>query len=316
MKKSYLAIAIICIGILAFVGISFTSQGSAPEKVQSPSVASENGSQSDPSTAPQTVTDEANSPEKDNTAAESEEKQQQQKPAENNLSQYQQYDNTKHGWGFTRNKEHQQPAVGWYGPVISKYNSIYVGDPHQKKIYLTFDEGYENGYTPMILDVLKANNVKAHFFITSAYLKDQPELVKRMVAEGHVVGNHSVNHPSMPEVSVEQAIQEIQGLQQQLDSVVKYDMYLFRPPRGEWSERTLKITEDLGYKTVFWSMAYQDWLVDQQQGWERAYNHVMENIHNGAVILLHAVSSDNAEALDRIIKDLKKQGYVFSVIEK
>lgn len=319
MKKRFVAIAVIGLGILAFVGQTFISHGSTPDTekntpvVQQDTVNKATGTQD---TTPQQSTDSTNITAQKDNPAKVEKNQPEQKTVVKNTGQYDQYNNTRNGWGFTRNKEHQQPAVGWYGPAITKYNGIYVGNPQQKKIYLTFDEGYENGYTPKILDVLKANNVKAHFFITSGYLKDQPELVKRMVAEGHVVGNHSVNHPSMPEVSTEQAIQEIQGLQEQLDTVVKYPMYLFRPPRGEWSERTLKITEDLGYKTVFWSMAYQDWLVDQQQGWERAYNHVMENIHNGAVILLHAVSSDNAEALDKIIKDLQKQGYVFSVIEK
>lgn len=320
MQKRLVVIAVISLGILVFVGQAFISHGYTPDKEKNTPVAEQTalnnstGPQDQPPQTPATV--EPKTIENESKATEVDKPQQKQKTAEKNTNQYSQYNNAKNGWGFTRNKDHQQPTVGWYGPAIAKYNGIYVGNPQQKKIYLTFDEGYENGYTPKILDVLRANNVKAHFFITAAYLKDQPELVKRMVAEGHVVGNHSVNHPSMPEVSTEQAIQEIQGLQEQLDGFVKYDMYLFRPPRGEWSERTLKITEDLGYKTVFWSMAYQDWLVDQQQGWERAYNHVMENIHNGAVILLHAVSSDNAEALDRIIKDLQKQGYVFSVIEK
>lgn len=284
MRKRFVVITIISIALLTVLGKIYISQDSAPGQTQHTAVTQQDA---EDKTNPQ--------PKKED---------------------YNQYNNSKNGWGFSRNQEHKQPDVGWYGPAIAKYNAMYVGAPQQKKIYLTFDEGYENGYTPKILDVLKANNVKAHFFITAPYLKEQPALVKRMVAEGHVVGNHSVTHPSLPEIPTDQVIKEIQELQARLDEVVKYDMYLLRPPRGEWSERTLKITEDLGYQTVFWSMAYKDWLVDQQGGWERAYNHVMENIHNGAVILLHAVSSDNAAALDRIIKDLHQQGYVFSIIEK
>ena len=234
-------------------------------------------------------------------------------PAES-AGSYADYDNTKHGWGFTRNSSHLPPAVGWVGPVVEKYSGIYTVHTDEKVVYLTFDEGYENGFTADILNTLKDNNVKAHFFITSGYLKSNPELVKRIVNEGHVLGNHSVNHPSLPTLSDEQVIQEIKGLESQVKELVNYDMYLFRPPMGEWSERTLKITEDLGYKTVFWSMAYQDWQVDQQQGWERAYNHVITNVHNGAVILLHAVSSDNAGALDKIIKDLQAQGYRFELL--
>ncbi|MBM7856073.1 peptidoglycan-N-acetylmuramic acid deacetylase [Desulfohalotomaculum tongense] len=228
---------------------------------------------------------------------------------------YSQYDNTCHGWGFSRNSQHQPPAVGWVGPVITKYGGMYIGNTDKKEIYLTFDSGYENGYTNQILDTLKANNVKAHFFITAPYVKDHPEIVRRIVEEGHVLGNHSVTHPSLPSLTAEQVKQEILGVESQVKELINYDMYLFRPPRGEWSERTLKITEDLGYKTVFWSMAYRDWLVDEQQGWQRAYNHVMANIHNGAVILLHSVSSDNAQALDKIIKDLKAQGYQFGIIK-
>jgi peptidoglycan-N-acetylmuramic acid deacetylase len=324
MKKSILLIGALSLGILAFANQSLIQntflpsvESSTPIKQETKQITTNNVNTSDQQT------DATKEKLVEETVAEKQTEKNEQPKEGNSPAQpkatdqnYAQYDNTRNGWGFSRNDKHLPVEVGWVGPVVTKYNGIYIGNTNEKTIYLTFDEGYENGYTKQILDVLKANNVKAHFFITGAYLKDQPELVKRMIAEGHIVGNHSVNHPSLPEVSTEQVKQEIQGLESQLKQVVNYDMYLLRPPRGEWSERTLKITEDLGYKTVFWSMAYQDWLVDQQKGWQHAHNHVMSNIHNGAVILLHAVSSDNANALDQIIKDLKSQGYSFSVIKK
>lgn len=314
MKKSALIIGAFVLAALAFLNQTFSLNNQLPE-VNGEQKAKEQISTKQPAAQPEQQqepekTIEVQPSNSNQTAAE--------KPAEvpsaEPAGSYADYDNTKHGWGFTRNSQHLPPAVGWVGPVVEKYGGIYTVHTDEKVVYLTFDEGYENGYTTDILDTLKANNVKAHFFITSGYLKSNPELVERIVNEGHVLGNHSVNHPSLPTLSDEQVVQEIKGLESQLKKIVNYDMYLFRPPMGEWSERTLKITEDLGYKTVFWSMAYQDWQVDQQQGWERAYNHVMTNVHNGAVILLHAVSSDNAAALDKIIKDLKAQGYRFELL--
>ncbi|MEG6616348.1 delta-lactam-biosynthetic de-N-acetylase [Peptococcaceae bacterium 1198_IL3148] len=319
MKKPIiLLVGAFSLGILAFANQSLLQDNSVPQ-VESNVIAQQatNDNVEPPAKQNKPVNEAVKEPvaEKEIKTDKNAEPKEQTPPVQPDTDQsYAQYDNTKHGWGFTRNDQHQPPSVGWVGPVVTKYNGFYLGNTNEKTIYLTFDEGYENGYTKQILDVLKANGVKAHFFITAAYLKDQPELVKRMIAEGHIVGNHSVNHPSLPEVSTEQVKQEIQGLESQLNELINYDMYLFRPPRGEWSERTLKITEDLGYKSVFWSMAYQDWLVDQQKGWQYAHNHVMSNIHNGAVILLHAVSSDNANALDQIIKDLKSAGYTFGVI--
>ncbi len=319
MKKAViLLIGAVVLGILAVLNQSFFLDNNlAPvkgeEKTQQETAAKSQ-------LKPETATENQQKPDQEqpinsNNDTEKPADNQPVQPADTTSGTYANYDNTKHGWGFTRNDQHLPPDVGWIGPVVEKYGGMYVVHTNEKVVYLTFDEGYENGLTSQILDTLRANNVKAHFFVTSGYVKSNPELVKRIVNEGHVLGNHSVNHPSLPTLSEEKVIQEIKGLEEQVKQLTNYDMYLFRPPMGEWSERTLKITQDLGYKTVFWSMAYQDWLVDQQQGWQRAYNHVMANVHNGAIILLHAVSSDNAEALDKIIKDLKAQGYRFGLLQ-
>ncbi|WP_027718598.1 delta-lactam-biosynthetic de-N-acetylase [Desulfovirgula thermocuniculi] len=223
--------------------------------------------------------------------------------------------NTRYGWGIKRNSNHQQPEVpGNIRALLSRYDAYWVGSPAEKVLYLTFDEGYENGFTPKILDVLKANGVKAAFFVTGHYVKTQPELVKRMVAEGHIVGNHTMNHPSLPDLSNEEIKKELREVEDLFYGLTGQKMRYLRPPKGEYSERTLAVTRDLGYYNIFWSLAMVDW-VPMPGGPQEAYQTVMDNLHNGAVILLHAVSRDNAEALDRIIRDAKAQGYTFKTLD-
>lgn len=219
-------------------------------------------------------------------------------------------DNTKISWSFKRNQEHK-PVIGYNeGVDLEKFNSCYLGDTSKKEIYLTFDEGYEYGYSASILDTLKANNVKATFFLTKDFIETEPELCKRMAQEGHTVGNHSVTHPSFPSLTDEELVYEIEETARYYKEVTGYEMDKFlRPPKGEFSARTLDITKQLNYKTIFWSLAYVDWNVDNQPGKEAAYKHVMDNYHNGGIFLLHAVSQSNAKALDDIIKSLKSEGY-------
>jgi peptidoglycan-N-acetylmuramic acid deacetylase len=200
--------------------------------------------------------------------------------------------------------------------LSTKYRAVFLGDTSRKVVYLTFDEGYEYGFTPKILDILKENNVKAAFFITMPYLNKHLDLVERMVKEGHIVGNHSVSHPSLPELSDEKVINEIEELSVAFKSKTGQNMKCFRPPMGEFSERTLAISNDLGYRNIFWSSAYDDWDVNKQKGADYAYKMTMDNIHNGNVLLLHAVSESNTEALDRIIRDLKSQGYSFGTLDE
>lgn len=221
-------------------------------------------------------------------------------------------------WSIVRKKDHLPPAISSEQfELVKKYNAIYMGDTNLKTIYLTFDEGYENGYTPKILDVLKANDVKAAFFITMPYLLKESSLVDRMIKEGHIVGNHTNHHPSMPDITDDKKLEdEMLSLDMAFKEKTGVDMKYLRPPKGEYSERTLSISKDLGYRNVFWSFAYADWDTKNQKGTEYTYKIVMDNIHNGAVLLLHAVSKDNTEALDRIIKDIKQQGYRFGTLDE
>lgn len=229
---------------------------------------------------------------------------------------YSAYPNVMYGWGIKKNVGAPPDVDSIACELTKKYNAYYI-DEGSKNIYLTFDEGYENGYTAKILDVLKENDVPAAFFITGPYLTKEKELVKRMVTEGHIVGNHSINHPSLPSVTNDDELKkEITELNDRFNEMFGKNMKYLRPPRGEYSERTLAITRDLGYTNVFWSFAYKDWEVNNQRGTEYAFNEIMNGVHDGAVLLLHAVSKDNAEVLDSVIKEIKKRGYVFKSLDE
>ncbi|MEW6065293.1 MAG: delta-lactam-biosynthetic de-N-acetylase [Bacillota bacterium] len=224
--------------------------------------------------------------------------------------------NEKMGWYYKPNKQHKLPEVNPRGrALLEKYNGIYHGDTSGKNIYLTFDEGYENGYTPKILDALKETNVKAAFFITGDYLRRHPDLVKRMVNEGHIVGNHTYNHPSLPQVSDATVQKEIESLSEGFEKLTGAKMKYLRPPMGEYSERTLKLTHEMGYRNVFWSVALVDWRPDAGSP-EQNKNTVMERLHNGAVVLLHAVNKANADMLGDLIKECKEKGYQFRSLDE
>ncbi|MDP4093350.1 MAG: polysaccharide deacetylase family protein [Bacillota bacterium] len=222
-------------------------------------------------------------------------------------------DNTKYSWGLVLNTKHQTPDFPSNAQKLSKkYNMVYLGDPKKKTVYLTFDEGYENGYTSKILDVLKQDNVKAIFFITGPYLQSEKNLVKRMLDEGHQVGDHTIDHPSLPDMDDKKLSYELKGLEDRFYADFGTNFKYMRPPEGAYSERVLEAADELGLKTVFWSFAYLDYDINNQKGADNAYNMVISHLHNGAVILLHAVSKDNADALDRIIKGIREQGYEIS----
>ena len=220
-------------------------------------------------------------------------------------------------WWFKRNEEHQQPEVS-QKIDLSKYDAYYV-DPKftEKKIYLTFDCGYENGFTPKILDVLKRQKVVAAFFVTKPFIREEAKLVKRMKKEGHIVGNHTVHHKSMPTLSDRDNKQEIIDCAQYCKEATGYDMDPFiRPPMGEYNERTLALTKKMGYRTIFWSMAYVDFKVDQQPGKDYVIEHFQKYTHKGAIPLIHNISRSNAEALETVIINLKKEGYRFEGLKK
>ncbi len=223
---------------------------------------------------------------------------------------------TKICWGIKRADNNEQPDLGATNlKLIQEYNGIAMGNSEKKYVYLTFDNGYEAGYTESILDTLKENEVPATFFITAHYLNTASDLVQRMIDEGHIVGNHTVNHKSMPELTEEEIKEEVMKLHTTVYEKFGYEMKYIRPPKGEYSEATLSITNSLGYTTVMWSFAYDDWDEDNQGRTEYAKEKILSNIHPGCVMLLHATSKDNAEILDEIIKEIKNMGYEFRSIE-
>ena len=196
------------------------------------------------------------------------------------------------------------------------YDAMFIGDEDENVIYLTFDEGYENGYTEKILDTLKEKKVTATFYVTLDYVKKCPDIVKRMIDEGHSVGNHTCNHPSLPDCNEEQVRSEIKELEDYVSrNFGGYKTTTIRPPKGEFSARTLKIAQDMGYKTVLWSFAYSDWDVDNQPDKEKAFDRITKATHNGAVYLLHAVSETNADILGDVIDYWQGKGYEIKAVK-
>ncbi len=224
-------------------------------------------------------------------------------------------DNTKQGWGQgVRLDDKNRPEASLqFQEKYGKYDALFIGE-EEPTIYLTFDCGYENGCTTPILDTLKEKGVQAVFFVISDYVERQPELVQRMIDDGHVIGNHSDTHPCMPDQSVERCEQEILNLHKTMEEQFDYTMTLFRPPAGEFSERTLAIAQQLGYKSIFWSYAYADWDPNNQMGPDKALPKITKALHPGAIYLLHAVSPDNAAILGDFIDCAREQGYTFSVL--
>ncbi len=199
--------------------------------------------------------------------------------------------------------------------IYEKYDGICLDTSGEKVIYLTFDCGYENGCTEKILDTLKEKNVPAAFFVTLPHIKSCPELIARMINEGHIVGNHSVNHPNFSTISRTEMVKEIEGLDNYLRTKFGYSAPFFRFPEGSYSENALELVQSVGYKSVFWSSAYADWDTKNSKGKQYAFETVTSRLHPGCVLLLHAVSPDNAEALGDIIDYAKGQGYEFKALD-
>lgn len=192
------------------------------------------------------------------------------------------------------------------------YQSLFVGEADKRRLWLTFDEGYENGCTSRILDTLRDRNVSATFFVTLDYAERNPELVRRMITEGHTVGNHTCSHPSLAECSPEEVRAELTGLHDYIKEHFGYDMYVMRPPKGEFSEQVLSIAKELGYTTVLWSFAYQDWKTDAQPDPDFAFERITSRTHNGEVALLHAVSETNTTILGDIIDFWRNDGFAIT----
>lgn len=220
------------------------------------------------------------------------------------------------GWGFVRKKGTPPELPDAQIKVLEDNGGYYLDHSGNKTLYLTFDEGYENGFTSKILDILAEKKVPAAFFVTGPYLEDQPELIQRMIDEGHIVGNHTVNHLNLPNQPIETVISELDKLNKKSEELYQYTMSYMRPPEGEYSEKVLAAAKDMGYKTILWSMAYKDWDVNTQAGAAHAYEQVVPYMHSGAVMLLHAVSADNAAALGDIIDAARDLGYEFCSLDE
>jgi peptidoglycan-N-acetylmuramic acid deacetylase len=227
------------------------------------------------------------------------------------------YSNQPINWGLKKSTTGVPAEAGKaWDDLLAKHGAFYKANPSKKEIYLTFDNGYENGYTAQILDVLKKEKVPVTFFVTGHYLETAPDLVKRMATEGHIVGNHSWSHPDLTKSSNEQMVEELEKVRKKAEELTgNKTMKYIRPPRGVFSDRTLAIAKQQGYTHAFWSLAYVDWNTDQQKGAQYAYDNIMKQMHPGAVILLHTVSKDNADALERVIQDVKKEGYTFKSLD-
>ena len=226
-------------------------------------------------------------------------------------------------WYCIRAKDHVQPKCESNMSFIEKYEGYSLDKNHtdygsEKVIYLTFDAGYENGNISKILDILKEREVPAAFFVLSNIIKKDTDLIKRMVEDGHTVCNHTASHRDMTKIkNVDEFRYELEALESVYKEYTGLDMAKFyRPPEGKFSEQNLKFAKELGYKTIFWSFAYADWDNAKQPSPESAYNLIMNNIHNGAILLLHPTSSTNAEILGRVIDELKIQGFTFGTLDQ
>ena len=221
-------------------------------------------------------------------------------------------------WGLSFRTEGQPPVGPVSAAQLQKRNAAYLGDTSEKVIYLTFDAGYENGSTAKILDVLKKHNAPGAFFLVGNYIRQNPDLVRRMVAEGHTVGNHTMHHYDMSKISGREAFEkELTDLEKLYEETVGSKMEKFyRPPQGIYSQENLEMAKDMGYKTVFWSLAYVDWNNDKQPTPEYAFSKLLPRIHNGAVVLLHSTSKTNAQILDELLTKWENAGYRFAPISK
>ena len=221
-------------------------------------------------------------------------------------------------WGLSFPNEGQSPVGNATAKELAQYDAYYLGDTSKKVIYLTFDCGYENGYTGSILDTLKKHNAPAAFFVVGNMIESAPDIIRRMAADGHIVGNHTCHHPDMSAISNQTAFQkELDSLAALYKETVGQDLPMYyRPPQGKYSVENLKQAQALGYQTIFGSLAYVDWYVDNQPTAEQAYSKLLPRIHDGAIVLLHSTSRTNAEILDDLLTKWEGMGYTFASLDE
>ena len=220
-----------------------------------------------------------------------------------------------YGWGFTRNSNHSTPSIGNYEEIIKGTNSYFTGDTNKKTLYLTFDAGYDNGVLGEIINVLEEKNIKASFFITGDFINRFPELVIELEKHGHLMCSHSYSHRSINKMTKDEIAKDLQKLEDAYykltnKQIAKY----FRPPKGDFDKESLLCVSNLGYKNIFWSMAHCDWDVNKQMSVDATTKIVLDNLHNGAIILMHSVSISNARSLPSIIDEATKLGYTFETL--
>ncbi len=221
-------------------------------------------------------------------------------------------------WGLSFQQEGKSPIGPASVQELKKYDGAYIGKPDEKVLYLTFDAGYENGNTEKILDVLKKHQVKAAFFLVGNYLEKNGDLVRRMVDEGHVVGNHTMHHKDMSTLKDPAVFtKELQDLEELFRATTGKELpKYYRPPQGIYSRENLEMAQKLGYKTVFWSLAYADWNNEAQPTKQQAFDKLIPRIHNGAVVLLHSTSATNGQILDELLTKWEEMGYHFATIDQ
>ena len=221
-------------------------------------------------------------------------------------------------WGLSFRQENVPPAGPATAQELARFNAVYLGDTQEKVIYLTFDAGYENGCTEKILDILKKHQVPAAFFLVGNYMERNADLVRRMVEEGHIVGNHTMHHYDMTKLTDRDAFaKELTDLENLFRQITGKELpKYYRPPQGIYSQENLLMARDLGYQTVFWSLAYVDWNNDKQPTRDQAFDKLLPRTHNGAVVLLHSTSQTNAQILDELLTIWEQQGYTFGTLDQ
>lgn len=221
-------------------------------------------------------------------------------------------------WGLSFQNEGKKPVGNATSYYLKQYNSYFVKDTEEKVIYITFDCGYENGYTEKILDTLKKHNAKAAFFVVGNFLETSPDIVSRMFNEGHIVGNHTYHHPDMSKISsIESFRKELNSVEEKYKEITGQEMQKFyRPPQGKFSQENLKQANEMGYSTIFWSLAYVDWYVNKQPTKEEAFKKLIPRIHPGAIVLLHSTSKTNCEILDELLTKWEELGYSFKTLNE
>lgn len=220
-------------------------------------------------------------------------------------------------WGLSFQTDGEPPIANASMEELARFDAYYAQNTTEKVLYLTFDAGFENGNTPIILDALKKHSAPATFFVVGTYIESNPDLIKRMEKEGHIVGNHTYHHPDMTKLSSLSAFEkELKDVENAYNNVTGKEMTKFyRPPQGKYNENNLQMAKELGYHTFFWSLAYVDWQENNQPTKEEAFDKLLTRVHPGAIVLLHSTSKTNGEILDELLTKWEEMGYQFKSLD-